>query len=86
MFLGISSRSFLLKAGRMISSIPALWAARTLDLIPPTGRTRPWRVISPVMATSLRTGFPVKVESMDESMVTPAEGPSFGIAPSGTWM
>ena len=37
------------------------------------------------MATSLRTGMPVIVETIAVTMATPADGPSFGVAPSGTW-
>ena len=47
--------------------------------------TRPRRVISPVMAMSLRIGIPVRTETMATVMATPAEGPSLGVAPSGTW-
>jgi len=43
-------------------------------------------VISPVIATSSRTGLPVKSEAIAVSTVTPADGPSFGCAPAGTWM
>ncbi len=52
------------------------------------GRTRPRRVISPVMARSLRTGRFKRAETMDVARVMPAEGPSLGVAPSGTctWM
>ena len=49
------------------------------------GRTRPRRVISPVMATSRCTGVPDRAETSAVQMVTPAEGPSLGTAPSGTW-
>jgi hypothetical protein len=38
-------------------------------------------VISPVIARSLRTGTPFKAETMPVTMVTPAEGPSFGGLP-----
>ena len=54
--------------------------------MPPTGRTLPRSVISPVIATSLRTGISVTAEKSDIAMVIPAEGPSLGIAPSGTWI
>ncbi len=50
------------------------------------GSTCPVRVISPVMATSLFTGVPVTSEAMALAMVTPALGPSLGMAPAGTWM
>ena len=49
------------------------------------GRTRPRSVISPVMATVLLTGTPVSTETMEVAIATPAEGPSLGVAPSGTW-
>ena len=41
---------------------------------PPIGRTRPRRVISPVIATSLRTLRLVMAESIAVAMVIPAEG------------
>ncbi len=50
------------------------------------GSTRPRSVISPVIATSLRTGRPDIALTSAVAIVTPAEGPSFGIAPAGTWM
>ena len=42
--------------------------------------------LSPVMATLALTGIPVKTDTRAVHMPTPAEGPSFGVAPSGTWM
>jgi hypothetical protein len=53
-------------------------------LIPPTGYTRPDNVISPVIAMSPRTGRPVSSDASATAMVTPADGPSFGMAPDGT--
>ena len=53
--------------------------------MPPTGRTLPRSVISPVIARSLRIGIRVTAERMDVAIVMPADGPSFGIAPSGMW-
>jgi len=47
-------------------------------------RPVPRSVISPVMARSLRTGRRVASEARAVTMVTPAEGPSFGMAPAGT--
>src|SRR5881628_1192122 len=38
------------------------------------------------MASPRRTGRPVRSETSAVVIVTPAEGPSFGIAPAGTWM
>jgi hypothetical protein len=37
------------------------------------------------MATSAFTGMPVRIETIAVAIATPAEGPSFGVAPSGTW-
>ena len=54
--------------------------------MPPTGSTRPDSVISPVIATSGRTGTPRAADTIAVAIVTPADGPSFGIAPAGTWM
>ena len=42
--------------GRMTSCIPARRAASTFSLMPPTGRTRPDSVISPVIATIASNG------------------------------
>ena len=52
--------------------------------MPPTGSTRPDSVISPVIATSPRTGRPESADASAVTIVTPADGPSFGIAPDGT--
>ncbi|MOA59535.1 hypothetical protein D3C78_1841830 [compost metagenome] len=49
------------------------------------GSTLPRSVISPVMATSLRTGMPVITETMAVARPIPADGPSLGVAPSGRW-
>ena len=50
------------------------------------GSTWPVSVTSPVMATSLLTGVSVTSEQMAVAIVTPALGPSLGMAPAGTWM
>ena len=52
----------------------------------PTAVTRPRRVTSPVMAMSFLIGMPVSTETIAVAMAAPADGPSFGVAPSGTWM
>ena len=83
---GMSRRSFSFFFGRMTIRAPDRCAARILLLSPPIGRTRPRRVISPVIATSLRTGMPVSAETIAVAIVTPADGPSLGMAPAGTWM
>ena len=68
--------------------IPARNAASSFSFRPPIGSTRPRSVISPVIATSRRTGMPVRIDTIDVAIATPADGPSFGVAPSGTctWM
>ena len=43
-------------------------------------------MISPVIATALFTGVCVSAEISEVAMVTPAEGPSLGIPPAGTWI
>ena len=77
---------FLFSALMMISLIPARLAARIFSLIPPTGSTLPRRVISPVMARLAFTFRWVKAEAKEVAIVIPADGPSLGIAPSGTWI
>ena len=64
--------------------MPARLAARIFSLMPPTGSTRPRSVISPVMARWSRTLRWVSAEAIEVTMVMPAEGPSLGVAPSGT--
>ena len=66
--------------------MPTRCAASAFSLSPPIGSTRPRRVISPVMARSLRTGRRVSAEIIASAIVMPADGPSFGMAPSGRWM
>src|SRR5688572_19304731 len=79
-----SLTAFSFRLGRITSLTPRRCAARTFSLMPPTGSTRPVRVISPVMATRGRTGRPVRSDASAVTRVIPAEGPSLGIAPSGT--
>ena len=69
----------------MIVVMPARWAPRTFSFTPPIGSTRPRSVISPVIATSRRTGRPDIAETSAVAIATPADGPSLGIAPAGTW-
>ena len=64
--------------------IPALCAANNFSFRPPIGSTNPLKVISPVIATFLFTGISVIAEIIDVTIPTPAEGPSLGVAPSGT--
>ena len=81
----ISSRSDSLSWGMITVWMPFRRAAMDFSRRPPMGSTRPRRVTSPVMATSPRTGMPVRAETMAVVMVMPAEGPSLGTAPSGKW-
>ncbi|MNI23927.1 hypothetical protein D3C73_775300 [compost metagenome] len=64
----------------------ARFAARIFSLIPPTGNTFPRKVISPVIANFSFTLRWVNSDVSAVSIVIPAEGPSFGIAPAGTWI
>src|SRR4029453_2776406 len=65
--------------------MPARWAASDFSLRPPIGSTWPVRVTSPVIATSFRTGRFEISEASAVAIAMPAEGPSFGTAPAGTW-
>lgn len=58
--------------------------AIVFSLIPPTGMTFPLREISPVIATLLRMGMFKANESKAVTIVHPALGPSFGVAPYKT--
>ena len=73
-----------LKISRTSSSFGS--AASSFSLWPPIGSPRPRSVTSPVIATSRFTGIPVRVETIDVTMAMPAEGPSLGMAPAGTWI
>src|ERR671938_618071 len=83
MSLGISRRSLRLRAVEMNVLSPARCAASAFSLKPPISRTRPRKVISPVMATSRRAGRCVSAEISAVAMVMPAEGPSLGTALAG---
>ena len=48
--------------------------------------TAPRSDTSPVMAQSAGNATPLTSEAMAVVMVTPADGPSLGTAPSGTWI
>jgi hypothetical protein len=81
---GTSSRSLSFSSGRITLFIPALCAARTFSFMPPTGNTAPLNVISPVMAIFGSTALPIIKDVRAVKSVTPADGPSFGVAPDGT--
>ena len=82
----ISSISFSFFFGTQMVLIPAFLAASVFSFSPPIGSTRPRSVISPVIATSARTGVFVIADNMAVAIVIPADGPSFGTAPSGMWI
>ena len=85
---GMSRRSFTLSAGIITVVMPPRSAASSFSFKPPIGSTLPLSVTSPVIATSRRTGMPVSTDTIEVTMAMPADGPSFGVAPSGTctWM
>ncbi len=64
---------------------PAACAASTFCFSPPIGSTRPCSVTSPVIPTVCFTGRPESSDASAVAIVIPALGPSFGIAPAGTW-
>jgi hypothetical protein len=53
----------------------------TFSLIPPTGRTFPVSETSPVIATFCIIGVSKASDNKALTIVQPAEGPSFGVAP-----
>ena len=65
---------------------PLLCAAIDFSRNPPIGKTLPLSVTSPVIPTQWSTFLPLKVEIIAVAIVIPADGPSLGIAPSGTWI
>ncbi len=77
-----------MRSGTITRLIPARWAASDFSFSPPTGSTWPVSVTSPVIATSLDTGWPLTSEASAVAIATPADGPSLGTAPAGTctWM
>jgi hypothetical protein len=81
---GISTRSFRFSSGMSTVRMPPRMAASNFSFSPPIGSTRPRKVISPVIATSARTGMRVSVDTSAVAIAMPALGPSFGVAPSGT--
>src|SRR6266481_5341477 len=77
---GTSTRSFSFSFGMITVEMPARMAARLFSFNPPIGRTSPRKVISPVMATSERTGVLLNSEARAVNIATPADGPSAGVA------
>ena len=72
--------------GITIVRMPARTAPSTFSLSPPIGSTRPESVTSPVIAMSCRAGIFERADTIAVAIAMPADGPSFGIAPAGTWM
>ncbi len=66
--------------------IPKRCADVTFSLTPPIGNTFPRNVISPVIANPSVTDLSDNSETRAVSIPTPADGPSFGVAPAGTWI
>lgn len=82
---GTSSRSGSFRFGTIAVVMPSREAASSFCFRPPIGSTRPVSDTSPVIATSARTGRPDSSDARAVVIVMPALGPSFGIAPAGTW-
>jgi hypothetical protein len=76
---------FVLFGDEHLFDAPAV-GGQDFFLEPADGQHPPRRVISPVMARSRYTGLLVSAETMEVHMEIPADGPSLGMAPSGTWM
>src|SRR5262249_40850241 len=66
----ISTRSLAFSSGMSTVLMPPRKAASSFSLRPAIGHTRPRSVISPVMATSRRTGMPVITETIAVTMAT----------------
>lgn len=58
-------------------------AAKIFSLTPPIFKTLPLKESSPVIAKLFFTGFFNIKDNIPVVIVTPAEGPSLGVAPSG---
>lgn len=78
-YLSSKLPEYTLFAERRIRNIKL--TAIVFSLIPPTGRTFPVRETSPVIATSCRIGTPLARDRSAVTIVQPALGPSFGVAP-----
>ena len=81
---GMSAKSFSFSCGIKTVVMPPRSAASSFSFNPPIARALPRNVTSPVIAMSLRTGIPVKTDTMEVTIAKPALGPSFGVAASGT--
>ena len=81
-----SFRSYSFSFGINTFVTPARCAAISFSGSPPMGVTAPRRETSPVMAMWVSTTCPVRRDARAVVSVTPADGPSFGTAPAGTWI
>ena len=81
---GISSKSGSLSFGKNTFFMLDLEAAMIFSFNPPIANTLPVKVISPVIAIELSTLLFNRALRRAVVRVTPALGPSLGIAPSGT--
>ena len=62
---------------------PAAFPPSIFDSKPPIGITLPHKLISPVKAIVFNTGILHNKDTIATVIAVPAEGPSFGVAPSG---
>jgi len=73
-----------LSTGKITFFIPSLYAAIIFSFNPPIFITFPFNEISPVIATCSDI-FLFNAREINPLVIAiPAEGPSFGVAPSGT--
>ena len=83
------NNEILTKNWSVVKSVPKEvqdFAAKSFSVKPPIARIEPVRVISPVIATLFDAGLSLTAESIAIAIAIPAEGPSFGMAPSGRCM
>ena len=83
---GTSSRSASLRLGRITVVMPARCAASTFSLSAADGQHLAAQRDLAGHGHVVLTGVPVTSEAMAVAIVTPALGPSLGMAPAGTWM
>ena len=72
-----------LSAGAITVRMPLRWAASAFSFSPPIGSTWPVSVISPVIATSERTGRPDSSDASAVTIATPGARTVLGDRPGG---
>lgn len=72
--------------GTRISFKCSLTAAKDFSLKPPIVIELPRKSTSPVIPTSFLNGLLITALRIAVEIATPADGPSFGVAPSGACM